>query len=262
MNRPKKRLSQNFLTDSLVISKILDVINPKEDERFFEIGSGKGALTKMFVDRVKVMESVEIDKDLLPKLKQLELSSNNLRIHEGNILKFNLDSLSENKHKYRVVGNLPYNISSKIMMWSFKNMKRIEDLHFMFQKEFGERLISNPGNKSYGRLSILTQYMFESFYLFKILPESFTPKPSVESIFIRFIPRQRKDINSPKTKKLQEITHMLFSKRRKKISTSFKKILSKNELIDLRVNPDDRPELLEVRDFLRLTEYLLKKNNV
>ena len=84
----------------------------------------------------------------------------------------------------------------------------------------------------------------------------------MESIFIKFIPRQKKDINSPKVKKLQEVTHMLFSKRRKKISTSFKNILSQNELIDLRVNPDDRPELLEVRDFLRLTEYLLKKNNV
>ena len=107
-----------------------------------------------------------------------------------------LKKLSKGKSKFRVIGNLPYNLSSKIMLWTFKNSTQIIDIHYMFQKEFGQRLVSTPGKKTYGRLSVLTQYMFSSRELFTILPESFTPVPSVESVFIRLQPKPKKDINS------------------------------------------------------------------
>jgi len=259
--KPKKQLGQHYLTDTLVIEQILKAINPKKEETFLEIGSGKGVLTKKLLDRTKFIHSVEIDKDLIPELKKLELLSNDVNIHQVNILNIKLENLSQNLYKYRIVGNLPYNISTQIMLWSIQNLRYIKDLHYMFQKEFGERLISSPGSKSYGRLSVLSQYMFQSLFLFKILPESFKPRPSVDSIFLRLVPRKEKDVDSREAKKLQEVTQLLFSKRRKKISTSFKNILSQNEIIDLRIDPDDRPESLAVNDFVRLANYLLINSN-
>ena len=258
MIRTKKGLGQNFLTDELVLNQILEIVNPKKEDQFFEIGSGRGALTKKLMPNIKSIDGVEIDKDLISGLNKLKSPSNNLKIHQGSILKINLEKLSKNKSKFRVIGNLPYNLSSKIMLWTFNNAKQIFDIHYMFQKEFGERLVSPPGNKIYGRLSVLTQYMFDSEDLFKILPESFTPEPSVDSIFIKFLPKLQRNINSIEAIRLQELTKLMFSKRRKKISTSCKKILRPNEFIDLGINPNDRPESLSLDDFLKIIKYLSK----
>ena len=251
-------MGQNFLIDQIILNRILESINPKKEDKFFEIGAGKGALTKKLIHKVKSIESVEIYKDLIPNLKKLELTSSELKVHEDSVLNLELEKLSKGEFKFRVIGNLPYNLSSKIMLWSFKNSANILDLHYMFQKEFGERLVSPPGNKTYGRLSVLTQYMFDSEDLFEILPESFTPKPSVDSIFIKFQPKLQKDINSLEAIRLQELTRLMFSKRRKKISTSCKKILQPNEFIDLGIDPDDRPESLSLNDFLKIIKYLPK----
>ena len=154
MARAKKDLGQNFLVDSVVINKILNLINPKEKENFLEIGPGKGALTEIISSKVKTLDGIEIDKDLIPKLRSLALLQNNLFIHELNILKVSLKNFSRNEYKYRVIGNLPYNLSTQIMLWSFQNSNGIKDIHYMFQKEFGERLVSKPGKKSYGRILI------------------------------------------------------------------------------------------------------------
>ena len=262
MARAKKDLGQNFLVDSVVINKILSLINPKEEENFLEIGPGKGALTEIISSRVKTLDGIEVDKDLIPKLRSLALLQNNLFIHELNILKVSLKNFSHNVCKYRVIGNLPYNLSTQIMLWSFQNSNEIKDIHYMFQKEFGERLVSKPGKKSYGRISVLSQYMFEGLPLFKITSDSFEPKPNVGSIFLKLTPHEGRNINSLESKKLQEVTNLLFSKRRKKISTSCKNILSNHELIDLDIDPNDRPESLTVEDFLRITNHLIKKQNV
>ena len=258
MVRAKKSLGQNFLTDELILNRILETVNPRKQDQFFEIGCGRGALTKRLIPKIKSIDCVEIYKYLISRLRKLESSSTDLTIHQDSVLKINLDKLSRNKSKFRVIGNLPYNLSSKIMLWTFSNAEHICDIHYMFQKEFGERLVSPPGNKTYGRLSVLTQYMFDSEDLFEILPESFTPKPSVDSIFIKFQPKPQKDINSLEAIRLQELTRLMFSKRRKKISTSCKKILQPNEFIDLGINPDDRPESLNLNDFLKITKYLSK----
>jgi len=261
VTRAKKSLGQNFLTDQIVINHILKTVKPKKTDRFFEIGAGKGALTTNFLSKVKMLDSVEIDKELINNLRKLELSSHKLKVHLNSVLKIDLEKLSKGKFKFRVIGNLPYNLSSKIMLWSFQNSLNILDLHYMFQKEFGERLISSPGKKTYGRLSVLSQYMFESLELFEISPESFRPRSSVKSIFIKFIPKPKKDVNSLEALKLQEITQLMFSKRRKKISNSCKSLVSLNELIDLGINPEDRPESLAAEDFLKITKYLLLKKN-
>jgi len=262
MAKAKKSLGQNFLTDELILNQILESVNPNKEDKFFEVGSGRGALTKKIVPHVKSIDSVEIDEDLLPNLRRLESEHSNLTIHRNSVLKMNLGELSKTKRKFRIIGNLPYNLSSKIMLWTFNHSQNILDIHYMFQKEFGERLVSPPGSKAYGRLSVLTQYMFECESLFKILPDSFTPKPSVESIFIKFLPKPNKTINSSEAKRLQELTKLMFSKRRKKISTSCKKFLQSNQFIELGINPDSRPESLGLSDFLSIIKYLSKGDNV
>lgn len=260
MTKAKKELGQNFLVDSLVIEKILNYINPKNHESFLEIGPGKGAITEDLSRLSLSLDVVEIDKDLIPNLVKLNKLHNNLSVHQLDILKFNFNDLSRKKSKYRVVGNLPYNLSSQIILWSLKHLDHVKDFHYMFQKEFGARLLAKPGNKSYGRISILSQYMLKGIALLKIFPESFNPKPSVESMLIKFTPIKGRNIRSQEAVRLQKLTAMLFSKRRKKISSSCKNLLTINQLIDMKINPDDRPESLRVSDFLRMTDYLIKKN--
>ena len=261
MIKTKKSLGQNFLTDKFIISRIIETVNPKKEEVFFEIGSGKGDLTKGLISRAKSIQSVEIDKDLVPYLKKIESSSTNLVILENSVLKIDLKKLSKGKSKFRVIGNLPYNLSTQIMLWSFKNSTNILDLHYMFQKEFGERLVSSPGEKSYGRLTVLSQYLFDSLSLFEVDPDSFNPKPTVESIFIKFKPKLERDFNSIEALKLQELTQLMFSKRRKMISTSCKGLISSNDFIDLGINPENRPESLSINDFIKITKYLLNNKN-
>ena len=261
MIRAKKSLGQNFLTDEIIINRLLKTVSPKKQDSFFEVGSGRGEITRKITPIVRRLDAVEIDKDLIPNLRRLESEFTNLTIHENSVLNMCLGELSEEELKFRVIGNLPYNLSSKIMLWTFSNSEHILDIHYMFQKEFGERLVSIPGKKSYGRLSVITQYLFECEALFKILPESFSPKPSVDSIFIKFLPKPQKNINSTEAKQLQEFTKLVFSKRRKKISTSCKNIINSNQFIDLGINPDSRPESLELSEFLKIIKYLSETSN-
>ena len=261
MIRAKKSLGQNFLTDELIINRLLETIGPKKEDNFFEIGSGRGELTKKLTPIVRKIDGVEIDNDLINNLKRLESDFTNLTIRKTSVLNVRLEEISKEKLKFRVLGNLPYNLSSKIMLWTFNNCEHILDVHYMFQKEFGERLVSVPGNKSYGRLSVITQYLFECEALFEIPPESFTPQPSVDSIFIKLLPKAQNKINSDEATQLQEFTKLVFSKRRKKLSTSCKNIMNPNQFIDLGINPDSRPEVLALNDFLKIVKYLSKTSN-
>lgn len=255
--KAKKNLSQNFLNDQVVLKKIIDFVNPDIGDNFLEIGPGRGSLTKILCPAVGNLDAVELDKDLLPGLRLLEERQDSLKIHNANILDFDLSELTE-QNNLRVIGNLPYNISSSIVLWSLKNIDNFQDMHYMFQKEFGQRLFANPKTKSYGRLSILSQYMAQITYLFTIHPESFDPEPSVESVFIKITPIQGRDINSPLAKKLQEITQITFSKRRKMLSKSLKGVLQQRDFLELGIKSSDRPEDLSIEDFIKLSNFLLE----
>ena len=158
MIKAKKDLGQNFLIDEVALNKIFELINPKATDHFLEIGPGKGALTKILANNVGRLDAVELDKDLLLSLKLI--NNKKLYIHNESILNFNIENVMESK-KLRLTGNLPYNISTDILLWSLSNLNQLKDMHFMFQKEFGERLSAEPNNKSYGRISVLTQYLTE-----------------------------------------------------------------------------------------------------
>lgn len=254
MIKAKKELGQNFLIDEVALNRIIELINPKNEDHFLEIGPGRGALTKRLSDKAKRLDAVELDQDLLLSLKLI--NSNKLFIHNESILNFDIDRIIEYE-KIRLVGNLPYNISTEIMLWAFDSLKQLEDMHFMFQKEFGERLSAEPNNKSYGRISVLTQYLTELEKVLYLEPSSFRPKPSVESVFIRFKPKKDRHILSPISIKLQEITKATFMHRRKMIGKSLKNILTTQQIEQLDIDLSLRPENLSVNDYVRIAEQLI-----
>ena len=254
MIKAKKELGQNFLIDEVALNRIIELINPRNKDHFLEIGPGRGALTKRLSDKAKRLDAVELDQDLLLSLKLI--NSNKLFIHNESILNFDVDRIIEYE-KIRLVGNLPYNISTEIMLWAFDSLKQLEDMHFMFQKEFGERLSAEPNNKSYGRISVLTQYLTELEKVLYLEPSSFRPKPSVESVFIRFKPKKDRHILSPISIKLQEITKATFMHRRKMIGKSLKNILTTQQIEQLDIDLSLRPENLSVNDYVRIAEQLI-----
>ena len=254
MIKAKKELGQNFLIDEVALNRIIELINPKNEDHFLEIGPGRGALTKRLSDKAKRLDAVELDQDLLLSLKLI--NSNKLFIHNESILNFDIDRIIEYE-KIRLVGNLPYNISTEIILWAFDSLKQLEDMHFMFQKEFGERLSAEPNNKSYGRISVLTQYLTKLEKVLYLEPSSFRPKPSVESVFIRFKPKKDRHILSPISIKLQEITKATFMHRRKMIGKSLKNILTTQQIEQLDIDLSLRPENLSVNDYVRIAEQLI-----
>ena len=253
MIKAKKDLGQNFLTDAIIINQIIETINPDAEDTFLEIGPGRGAITEPLLKSIKYLHAVEIDRDLIKALENIK--NTNLLIHNNSILKFQLEQLGD--RNLRVIGNLPYNISTQIMLWTFENLKMFKDIHFMFQKEFGERLVSKNDKKSFGRLSVLTQYLTKPEFCFQINPESFIPKPKVESVFIKLLPIEGRSFNDALTKKLQEVSRIAFMHKRKMIGKSLKSILAIEELVNLGIDLKSRPENLSVEDYVKISETLI-----
>ena len=254
MNKPKKNFGQNFLTDQIILGRIIDALSLNKHDEVLEIGCGKGALTERILAKEVNLRGVEIDRDLIEELNLIKLKNKNLDVLNEDILKINLKDISESKLK--IVGNLPYNISSKIMLWSIKNKDMIEDVHFMLQKEFAERLISSPNKKSYGRLSILAQLFFNVEELFDVPSESFFPEPKVDSLFLRLKPKENKDLEYLDIECLQNVTLKAFTKRRKKISSGLKELLTKEDLKKINIDPGLRPENLTITDYISITKYI------
>ena len=184
------------------------------------------------------------------------INAEELFIHNENILDFDIRKVLENG-KLRIVGNLPYNISTDIMLWTFQNLNYFKDIHFMFQKEFGERLSAEPNNKSYGRISVLAQYLTELETVLYLEPESFKPKPKVRSVFTRFIPKKDRKIDSPIGIKLQAVTKEVFRHRRKMVGKSLKKILTIKQLEKMDIDLSLRPENLTVEEYIKIAQALI-----
>jgi 16S rRNA (adenine1518-N6/adenine1519-N6)-dimethyltransferase len=186
---PRKRFGQNFLTDQLVLSQIIRSINPQAGDTMVEIGPGLAAMTRLLLEGVPQMHVVELDRDLVARLKK-SFSPEKLIVHEGDALKFDFSSIPvpEGK-KLRVVGNLPYNISSPLLFRLAEIAPLVQDQHFMLQKEVVERMVATPGSKAYGRLSVMLQWRYHMDLLFIVPPEAFDPPPKVDSAIVRMIPK-------------------------------------------------------------------------
>ena len=263
----RKRFGQNFLHDQNIIDRIISSIAPAADQHVVEIGPGKGALTEQLVHSVNKLDVIELDRDLLPNLETQFYDCDKFFIHNEDALKFDFSQLllsspgstedTQGYHKLRLVGNLPYNISTPLIFHLLDNIELIDDMHFMLQKEVVDRLTARPGTKSYGRLSILVQYFCMAERLFIVPPGAFTPQPKVDSAIVQLIPR--KSINE--TMKLKQATpsdlayiaRAAFAQRRKTLRNNLKNILSSEQISQCDIDPARRAETLEISEFVALT---------
>lgn len=258
-HKARKRFGQNFLHDHGVIRRIVACIGPKKGQRIVEIGPGKGALTEGIISVTERMDVVELDRDLIPILKVNLFRFPELTVHEADAMKFDFTSLSTPEQAIRVAGNLPYNISTPLIFHLLSQADAIEDMHFMLQKEVVDRLAARPGDSLYGRLSVMAQYYCSVESLFIVGPESFDPAPKVDSAIVRMTPHKTLPHPVNNIKMLEDIVRIGFQQRRKTLRNNYKGVLDNDDFTALNIDPTLRPERLDVEDFVRITNYVLKK---
>ena len=251
MQKHKKRLGQHFLHDKNIINKIISNLEINIKDTFIEIGPGEGALTTPLLEGVESIILIEKDRDLIPILEK-KYNHKKVKIVNQDILKCELSNLIKNNT--RIVGNLPYNISTEIIFKLLPFSKDIKDLHFMLQKEVVDRIVAAPGTKIYGRLSVMTQVYFTVKKLFDISPNVFTPKPKVDSAYIRLIPKDYIFDSLMHEQKFRGIVNTVFSARRKMIKTSLKGVMDSQLLQKLLIEPSSRPEVLSVQNYIDISK--------
>jgi 16S rRNA (adenine1518-N6/adenine1519-N6)-dimethyltransferase len=257
---PRKRFGQNFLHDHTIIFNIISSIQAQPEQHWVEIGPGQGALTVPLLDQGVKLDVVELDRDLVTLLKQKFNQHPRLQIHSADALRFDFSTLVTDTEKLRVIGNLPYNISTPLMFHLLDNAAIIEDMHFMLQKEVVERICAAPGSKKYGRLSVMMQYYCATEMLFEVPPESFDPIPQVTSAIVRLVPHLQPPVQVDDVAKLNKVVTGAFSQRRKTLRNSLKKLISEQAIIDLGINPAARAETLSLDDFARLSRIVDEEN--
>ncbi len=251
MQRARKRFGQHFLHDRNMIGRIIRAIDPKQNDNLLEIGPGRGALTLPLLKNCKQFTVVELDRDLIPVLQQKTAQSGELNVINADILKFELDSLPDSQD-LRIVGNLPYNISTPLMFHLMDSISRIRDMHFMVQKEVAKRIVADAGSSNYGRLSVMIQYYCNCQYLFDVAPGCFTPPPKVDSAIIRLTPHVTPIARVNDFARFSAIVLAAFNQRRKSISNSLKSTLSSESFDDCQIDRRLRAENLTLQDFVCL----------
>ena len=253
---PRKRFGQNFLHDQNIIYNIFSSIQAKPDEHWVEIGPGQGSLTEPLLKLGLRLDVVELDRDLVVFLKDQFGQYSHLQIHSADALKFNFSALAEDNEKLRIIGNLPYNISTPLMFHLLDNTACIDDMHFMLQKEVVDRICAAPGSKKYGRLSVMMQYYCATELLFEVPPESFNPAPKVMSAIVRLVPHQQPPVQVNDKEMLNRVVTQAFSQRRKTLRNSLKKLIEEDAIIALDIDPALRAEALSLKDFAKLSNLL------
>jgi len=251
---PRKRFGQNFLHDQYIIEKIIELIDPQTDDQIIEIGPGRGAITKPLLEKVSCLDVVEIDRDLVAWWEQQAIPE--LRIHEYDALKVDYCDLRADKTRMtRIVGNLPYNISTPLLFHLLRFRKCISDMHFMLQKEVVERIAAQPGSKNYGRLSIMVQFYCDASNLLTIGPGAFQPAPKVDSAIVRLRPYATRPVDA-NPDILQQVVTQAFSQRRKTIRNSLRQIIPEHDISALGLDPACRPETLSIKSFAKIANHL------
>ncbi|MEQ1620530.1 MAG: 16S rRNA (adenine(1518)-N(6)/adenine(1519)-N(6))-dimethyltransferase RsmA [Methylococcales bacterium] len=253
---PRKRFGQNFLHDHNIIYHIISSIQAQADQHWVEIGPGQGALTVPLLDEGVRLDVVELDRDLVSLLKKKFSDHPRLQIHSADALRFDFSTLVTNGEKLRVIGNLPYNISTPLMFHLLENAAIIEDMHFMLQKEVVDRICAEPGSKKYGRLSVMMQYYCATEMLFEVPPESFEPAPQVTSAIVKLVPFLQPPVQVDDIAKLNKVVTGAFSQRRKTLRNSLKTLIDEQSIIDLGIDPTARAETLTLSEFASLSRLI------
>jgi len=249
MHKARKRFGQNFLVDEQIIADIVRAIRPEAADIMVEIGPGLGALTRPLLQRLNQLHVVEIDRDIIARLEK-DYPQDKLIIHAGDALKFDLAQLSA---PLRIVGNLPYNISSPLLFHFSSYCERIHDMHFMLQNEVVERMVAEPSTPAYGRLSVMLQYRFHMEKLLDVPPESFRPSPKVDSAIVRMIPLPASEVLVQNKKIFSQIVAAAFGQRRKTLRNTLKAYLTEDDFVRLGIDAQLRAENLGVAEFARIT---------
>jgi 16S rRNA (adenine1518-N6/adenine1519-N6)-dimethyltransferase len=252
---PRKRFGQNFLIDERIVADIVRAVHPHKDDLLVEIGPGLGALTRPLLQSLDYLHVVEIDRDIVERLRQ-EFPEANLAIHAGDALEFDFSAFGKD---LRVVGNLPYNISTPLLFHLSKFAEDIRDMHFMLQKEVVERMVGVPSTPAYGRLSVMLQRRFEMEQLFIVPPESFRPVPKVESAVVRLVPHKQPLIPASREKLFADIVLAAFSQRRKTLRNTLHGYLKPEDYAVLEIDPGLRAENLTVAQYVAIADHLNKR---
>lgn len=255
-HQAKKRFGQNFLVDEQIIADIVAAIRPEPDDNIVEIGPGLGALTRPLLKKLNHLHVVEIDRDIIARLQNDYPQGDpqaKLVIHAGDALEFDFAQLEAS---LRIVGNLPYNISSPLLFHFAEYAERIRDMHFMLQNEVVERIVASPSTPQYGRLSVMLQYRFYMEKLLDVPPQSFRPAPKVDSAVVRMIPLPRAEIPVRNEKLFATIVAAAFGQRRKTLRNTLRSHLDEKGFAQLGINSQLRAEDLGVPEFARIANYL------
>jgi len=255
-HRPRKRFGQHFLHDKGVIERIVQAVGPRSIDTLVEIGPGEGVLTHRLAPQCKQLHALEIDRDLAGNLEKFYEQDSHVQIHLGDALKVDICSLSKPGTKVRLVGNLPYNVSTPLLFHFMRHIECVHDMHFMLQKEVVDRIVAAPGNKSYGRLSIMMQMLCQVDSLFDIGPGAFRPPPKVWSAVVRLQPRQQPLISRDRIPELEKFGQRLFSQRRKTLRKILQGSITVDALESIGIDSSRRPETLTLDEIVALLDLL------
>ena len=252
---PRKRFGQNFLQNQPIIHDIIRAIYPQPNDTIVEIGPGLGALTQPLLKCLNQLTAIEIDTDLLAHLQTLPLAKERLKLIHADALSVDYRQFGK---QIRVVGNLPYNISTPILLQLLRVSSQIMDMHFMLQKEVVDRMVAPPGNKTYGRLSVMVQYHCEADSLFDVPATAFYPQPKVESSIVRLVPYQHSPYPKVSFYDLYRFVSTAFSMRRNTFANNLKSVLKSEQIVALGIDPSLRPEQISVMEYVQLAKFINK----
>ena len=251
-HQPRKRFGQNFLRDEGVIDAIERAIAPESSDHLVEIGPGEGALTRAIITSGCQLDAIELDRNLIAGLLAAFSIHSGFTLHCADALKFDFSDIASEGRRLRVVGNLPYNISTPLIMRLIEQKTFIEDMHFMLQLEVVDRLAASPGSKDWGRLGVLTQFQCRVEKLFEVPPEAFYPPPKVRSAVVRLEPRTENPFAKVDQKTLANTVSQAFSQRRKTLRNNLKGQLADHDFEQLGIDPAARAETLDIKDFVAM----------
>lgn len=254
-HKARKRFGQNFLQDTRIISNIVNAVRPQADDIVIEIGPGLGAITQPLTRKLNRLHVCEIDRDIIQFLKKQSFAEK-LTIHEGDVLQFDFRSISGSK---KIVGNLPYNISTPLLFKLSEVADEVIDMHFMLQKEVVERMVAAPKSNDYGRLSVMLQYFFDMESLIDVPPESFTPAPKVDSAVVRMIPVAGRIGIAENFQHFSDLVRVAFHQRRKTLRNNLKEWATDDDLQAVGIQPQQRAEEIAPEIYVQLSNYLVNK---
>jgi len=255
-HKARKRFGQNFLIDHGIIRDIVRAVHPRKDDCIVEIGPGKGAITQLLADSCDNLSVIELDRDLVPWLKVKFEHHPNFQLFQADALQFDFAQLVKEDRPIRIVGNLPYNISTPLIFHLLSYSTQVRDMHFMLQKEVVKRMAAHAGDSAYGRLGIMVQYYCEVENLFEVPPTSFDPAPKVDSAIVRLVPYKELPYKATNIKTLENLVNVAFQQRRKTLRNALKQLLAPDIIEQLPIDTSARAEEISLAEYVATSNLL------